>query len=290
MGLGFSCLRRCSVISKLSRAQAAAHREACGLVDLRRDLSEDEKLFVLTHYQESMSAAQTVDGAFFTPLGLARDMRIEVVGTRILDLGAGIGQLAYHCRNSWGHVNGDPPRELVCVERNPEFVRVGMKVVPEATWWCGDLLRMHRGRMRSFDTVIANPPFGHVARSADGPGYHGPRFEYHAIAVAAQLARHGVFLIPQSSAPFRYSDRPAMEHDQGDAEYHRFQAGTGITLHANCGIDTSYYRDDWHHPPTMATEVVTCDFTDTALARRRRSHATVTHAFTAPAWPDRAAS
>ncbi|WP_194838758.1 hypothetical protein [Nocardia sp. XZ_19_369] len=129
--------------------------------------------------------------------------------------------------------------------------------------------------MRLFDTVIANPPFGAVARTVDGPGYHGARFEYHAIAVASQVARHGVFLIPQSSAPFRYSGRRAMEHDQGDTEYHRFQAGTGIALHANCGIDTSYYRDDWHHTP-IATEIVTCDFTDTAVTHRRRSLATVT--------------
>ncbi|WP_338760637.1 methyltransferase [Nocardia vulneris] len=262
------------------------------MVDLRRDLSEDEKLFVLTHYQESTSITQAAHGAFFTPTGLAHDMRIEVVGRRILDLGAGIGGLAFACRNPYGQANGEPARELVCAERNPEFVRVGMKVVPEATWWCGDLLGLHRQRMRSFDTVIANPPFGHVARTADGPGYHGPRFEYHTIAVAAQLARHGVFLIPQASAPFRYSDRPRMEHDCGDAEYHRFRAGTGITLHANCGIDTSYYRDDWHHPPPT-TEIVTCDFTDTARARRRRSQATVTqitHAFARPGWPDRAAS
>ncbi|MEV6325600.1 hypothetical protein AB0M45_31185 [Nocardia sp. NPDC051787] len=50
-------------------------------------VSEDEKLFVLNHFQESTSATQGPDGAFFTPHGLAHDMAIEVVGTRIIDLG-----------------------------------------------------------------------------------------------------------------------------------------------------------------------------------------------------------
>ncbi|WP_327116646.1 methyltransferase [Nocardia sp. NBC_01730] len=277
-------------MSKLTRSQAAAHREACSLVELDRDLDEGEKLFVLEHYQESTSTTQSADGAFFTPLGLARDMRIEVVGTRILDLGAGIGHLAFTCRNQWDQANGEPARELVCVERNPEFVRVGMKVVPEATWWCGDLLRVHREPVRPFDTVISNPPFGTATRNADAPEYRGPRFEYHVIAVAAHVARHGVFLIPQSLAPFHYSGQQGMQHDRADAEYERFHTSTGIGLEANCGIDTSYYLDQWHHP-MIPTEIVTCDFTDSAVARRR-SRATLTPTtpvFARPRWPDTAA-
>ncbi|WP_280361486.1 methyltransferase [Nocardia wallacei] len=254
-------------MGKLSRRQLAAHREACGLVGLGRELDEAEKLFVLAHYQESASTAHAGDRAFFTPPGLARDMSIEVVGTRILDLGAGIGQLGFACRDLWGQVNGEPPRELVCVERNPEYVRVGMKVLPEATWWCGDLLRVHREPMRRFDTVISNPPFGPLARGADSPGYRGPRFEYHAIAVCAPIARRGVFLVPQSSAPFRYSGRAAMEYDHADREYQQFSRGTGIALESSCGIDTSIYHDQWHHR-TVPTEVVTCDFTDVAARRR----------------------
>ncbi|MEU2032801.1 methyltransferase [Nocardia amamiensis] len=276
-------------MGRLSRAQAAAHREAAGLAGLRRDLTEDEKLFVLNHFQESTSATQSPDGAFFTPHGLAHDMAIEVVGTRIIDLGAGIGSLAFACRNPYGQANGDPARELVCVERNPEFVRVGMKVVPEATWVCGDLLEVHRNRMRPFDTAIANPPFGAIPRSGNAPGYRGSRFEYHAIALAAHVARHGVFLIPQTSAPFHYSGHAGMEHDRADDECRRFQSGIGITLEPSCGIDTSFYTEDWHHPP-IATEVLTTDFSDTTIARRRRSHASVTQIGQPFTRPIRAAS
>lgn len=68
-----------------------------------------------------------------------------------------------------------------------------------------------------------------------------------------------MFLIPQASAPFRYSGQPCFQHDTGDEHYQRFSEQTGITLTPSCGIDTSYYREDWHAvSPTV--EVVNCDF------------------------------
>jgi predicted RNA methylase len=70
--------------------------------------------------------------------------------------------------------------------------------VPEARWVCADIFDLP-GDLGCFDTAIANPPFGHIERSGDGRGYTGRRFEYHAIAVAATLARRGTFIVPQES-------------------------------------------------------------------------------------------
>ncbi|WP_216892195.1 methyltransferase [Nocardia alni] len=257
-------------MSRLSRPAAAAHQEACRLVDLARDLSEDEKQFVLEHYQESMHLDQGTDGMFFIPSALARAMAIHVVGTRIIDLGAGIGHLGFACRNLFGHRhNGDPTPDLVCVEANPDLVRVGMKIVPEAVWVCADMFELPARGLRQFDTAIANPPYGRASRTGSGPGYRGRRFEYHAIALAAQIARHGVFLIPQSSAPFRYSGMPHLAPGPRDEEYERFVARTGILLAPSKGIDTSLCDKDWHHrvPPT---EVALADFTDPAVLRPHR--------------------
>ncbi|WP_280498878.1 hypothetical protein [Nocardia farcinica] len=121
-----------------------------------------------------------------------------------------------------------------------------------------------------FDTAIANPPFGPRPRTGNAPGYRGPRFEYHVIALASHLARHGVFLVPQTSAPFRYSGGQEMLEGQGDAEYKRFSSGTGIALEPGCSVDTAFHDPYWHQPAPR-TEIVTTEFGDTALARRRRA-------------------
>jgi hypothetical protein len=248
-------------VAKLSKIEERRHAQACQLVDLPRDLTEDERWFVLRHWQESSTTANGLQGAFFTPEGLAGDMSLEVGGDRIIDLGAGIGRLAWHNRELFGRWPHPAP-EFLCVERNPAYVRVGRKVLPEATWLCADILDLpdladQLGGV--FDCAISNPPFGPLPRHRNAPGYTGRRFEYHTIAIAARLAHRGVFIVPQTSAPFRYSGRPNFEPDQGDTEYARFTAGTGITLTATCGIDTSSYDHQWRGV-SPRVEIVKADF------------------------------
>jgi hypothetical protein len=205
---------------------------------------------------------QRAGGSVFAPLVLARDLAIEVVGDRIIDLGAGIGHLAWSCRDLCWPWNGQPTREFVCIEKNPLYVRVGRKIMPEATWIWADILDLPGMGLGQFNTAIANPRFGAIARSGNAPGYTGRRFEYHAIAVAAGLAGHGVFIVPHEAAPFRYSGRPSFVLNP-DEECHRHR-GTGIELESSCGIDTSYCADDWRGVPPRV-EVVTCDFTELVM-------------------------
>lgn len=192
-------------------------------------------------------------------------MSLHIGGDRIIDLAAGIGRLAFHSRDAWARWPHDGP-EFVCIERNPAYVRVGRRIMPEARWICADIMDIPRMRdeIGEFDCAIANPPFGAIPRSGDAPGgYRGRRFEYHAIALAALIARRGVFLIPQNAAPFRYSGVPGFESGTGDAEYRKFVAATGIELEPNCGIDTTQYQDDWHDV-TPNVEIVRADFTERA--------------------------
>ncbi|WP_280312170.1 hypothetical protein [Nocardia abscessus] len=223
-------------MGRLTRAEATAHREALGLAGLRRDLDEEEKRFVLTHFQESASATHPLGGAFFTPEDLADCMSLDVVGNRVIDLCAGIGALAFACRNLREQSNGLPARELVCVESNPEFVAVGMKLVPEATWVCADVFDIGRQRWRLFDTAIANPPFGNHTRTGNAPGYRGPRFEYYS----------DLLVIPRSVLPswtvghFQYNRLPILvdqhaadlvpSHRDGEMEVVRSIASKTTTI------------------------------------------------------------
>lgn len=249
-------------MSKLSKVQAKAHAEAVKMLE-QDTLSHDERWFVLENWQESANHINSIAGAFFTPVGLARDFSIEVSGKRILDLCAGIGSLSYlyllACQ--WDRLVPD----MVCVEKNPGYVAVGRKVLPEARWIEGDVFSLPAD-LGYFDCAISNPPFGATSRGAMGsPRYSGSKFEYHVIDVASDFADYGTFIIPQMSAPFRYSGRQTYERAE-DQNYTDFVSKTGIDLGHSCGIDTSVYLRDWRgvSPPT---EIVTADFCE-ARARR----------------------
>lgn len=260
-------------MSKLSKAQAKAHQQSCELL-LKDALTEEDKLFVLENWQESAKHINTIAGAFFTPIGLARDLSIEVnPGSRIIDLCAGIGALSFFCSGPWKQ------SEVVCVELNPEYAAVGMKIVPEARWIVGSVFDLPSD-LGHFDFAIGNPPFGATPREAKAPRYSGREFEMHVIDVASDLADFGAFIVPQASAGFKYSGCPAggwpeTRKDGAGSGYveckteahDKLLSLAGIVLGPSCGIDTSGYDRDWHGV-SVKTEVVTCDFIE---ARQRRA-------------------
>ncbi|MDX1117047.1 methyltransferase [Sinorhizobium medicae] len=244
-------------MAKLTKAQAKAHQQACDL--LKKDsLSDDDKEFVLRNWQESATNINTVAGAFFTPLELAMDFAIEAHEGRIIDLCAGIGMLSYAAtmRNVYNTV----PLEITCVEINPEYVEVGKKILPEATWINAsvfDVLDMDLGR---FDFAISNPPFGAVKRP-DGkkaPRYTGADFEFHVIDIASHIADHGVFLVPRMSAGFDYSGRQGYARQKSGKAFD-FQNKTGLYFEPGCGVDTAIYRNQWRGVSPIC-EIVCIDF------------------------------
>lgn len=96
-------------MSKLTKQQAQVHEAAARLL-AKGTLTEDEKRFVFQNFREDARHINGQAGAFFTPLGLARDLAIHIPyktgeTIRIIDLCAGIGVLsyaAYRDYNSWG--------------------------------------------------------------------------------------------------------------------------------------------------------------------------------------------
>jgi hypothetical protein len=80
------------------------------------------------------------------------------------------------------------------------------------------------------------------------------------IDIASQLATRGVFLIPQQSAPFRFSGQQCRESDRAGPGQD-FQRRTGLALESGCGVDTSIYARDWKDG-APACEVVCIDFED----------------------------
>lgn len=265
-------------MAKLTKLQAKAHAEAETILKKDR-LSDDERLFVIENWQESARHINSIAGAFFTPWGLARDFAIEVGPGRIIDLCAGMGTLSLACLwrlTSW---DSSSLTEIVCVEANPDYAAVGRKLLPEARWIVSDVFDLPAD-LGHFDTAISNPPFGAIKRVASAPRFTGQQFEMHVIDTASDLADYGVFIVPQGSAPFRYSGCPSggwpstIRNGVGSGYEARpselqdkLLAQTGIVLGPNCGIDTGQYRNEWHGASPIC-EIVLADFVE---ARSRRA-------------------
>jgi hypothetical protein len=249
-------------MSRLTKQQAALHTQACVL--LQKDcLSFDERLFVLAHWQEGANHVNGMSGAFFTPQGLATDFAIEVSGYKVIDLCAGIGSLAFAVYHHSCMSSAARPK-ITCVEVNPDYVAVGKKVLPEATWIVGDVLDLPAS-VTGYHVAIANPPFGRIKHEGNAPRYTGAEFEYKVIDVASDRAAHGVFLIPQSSSPFRLSGVRAFK-ETTIPKYERFAEQTAIRLEPNCGLDTSVHNADWRGV-SIVTEIVLADFQEARLRR-----------------------
>jgi predicted RNA methylase len=239
-------------VAKLSKAEIKRHREACELLSLDT-LTLDQREFIIENWNEGAEHNNAAAGAFFTPLGLAFDLALEVSGKRILDLCAGISGLSYAAY--WhGRRHNDRP-EITCVEFNPGYVEVGRKVMPEARWITANVMDLPDD-LGEFDCVITNPPFGrNIKISTDR--YSGEA-DLAVIDIASRFAPYCVAIVPAGSAPFRYSGARYYEWAPGP-KYQRFHKATGISLQAGCGVDTSYYRDQWRGT-SPATEIVIADF------------------------------
>lgn len=234
---------------KLTKQQSKLHQQALDLVHSDKSLTWDDRLFILENYFEAQGQLNTLAGAFFTPYGLARDFAIEVDwhgSYSIVDMCAGIGMLSFACSNQRA--------EITCVEFCPEYVKVGKRVVPNANWVLGDVFDT-RGR---FNIAISNPPFGAIKGDAFDGKYTGSQFEYKVIEHASRIADYGVFILPQMSAPFRYSGQSCFREEENDKTY-KFREQTGILMEPSCGIDTAMYRDQWKGVSPVC-EVVCCEF------------------------------
>lgn len=259
-------------MAKLSKAQIKAHKEVMALVDLDRPLFEDEREFILDNFQESATNVNSQHGAFFTPRGLAVDLSIEVGKGAVVDLCAGIGGLAYAVR--------DRATRLVCIEFNPEYARVGRRVVPEAEWVVASIFDPIIPGLGWFDYAISNPPFGYIAAEGFDGKYTGKSFEYKAIEVASRMAAYGAFIIPQGSAPFAYSGKRLYDPNEG-ANPRRFREQTGIVLEFGTGVDTAYYQDEWNGVSPVC-EIVVCDFAAPEFAESGHEKPTIVEVETGP--------
>lgn len=179
---------------KITKIETKLHQKALAICEKER-LTDDEKEFVLLHFHPGASHNITANGVFFTPLSLAQDVAaMHGPGGRVIDACAGIGALSYFLR---------PVEEMVCLEINPEYCRIGKKIVPEATWICGDIFDAS-GALGSFDSGISNPPFGAVS----GAPQWGRAAHFGVLEQLTKVTRQGaIVILPKSDSDIGYTSQ-----------------------------------------------------------------------------------
>ena len=176
-------------------------------------------------------------GQFFTPVALAGTVAIWARGgKRYLDLCAGIGVLSY-CQSEVSRADGV---EIVSVEQNPEFVKVGRKLLPNVTWIQGDAYDQSViESLGLFDVGISNPPYGHV-KTVNGQAsswLHKNSAHLQAAEILARRCKRGAIMLI-----------PGTDHDMQDLRGPRDNFGAGNA------ISESYKRftenvPGWHITP-----------------------------------------
>lgn len=244
-------------MAKLTKAETKKHNQIMDLVESDKALTYEEKLFIIENFHEGAFTNNSELGAFFTPIGLARDFTLDAcTNGSVIDLCAGIGGLSFAMVHYMMYAK---VREIVCVELNHTYYKLGKRIVPEATWIHGDALTTEFDRV--FDMAISNPPFGKIKTSDFKGKYTGAEFEYKVMERASQIARAGTFIIPQMSANFRYSGARCFEQNASttSAKCKKFLDETGLEMVPGCGVDTSYYLEDWKGVKPLC-EVVCMEF------------------------------
>jgi hypothetical protein len=232
-------------MAKLTKQQRRYHEEALQRL-AKGVLTDDDKEFVFKHYHEGANHNNGDSGAFFSSLELAYSAAHDCCGDgyktdrRVVDLCAGIGVLAYALVNRYQGI------QVVCVEANPDYVAVGKKLVPEAEWVCADVMdKDHMLSLGAFDYAISNPPFGKVAsmKGKDGFYYTGAEAEYKVMDIASVMANSFCFIVPQTSANFRYSGVQYHEWVES-SKYKTLTKETDIELDVGMGYDTTALSED----------------------------------------------
>lgn len=237
-------------MAKLSKQQMKLHNQALDLVHSDKILSWEERYFILENYQEGANHTNSLAGAFFTPLLLSRDTCIEIPSNEsVVDLCAGIGGLSFWLEGC---------NDVTCVELNEDYVTVGKRVNPYANWVHMDALKFCDTTSERFDNALSNPPFGNIKTSNHIGIYTGSDFEYKIIEAAGKISDYGVFIIPQSSAPFRFSG-VHMYIERMENKCKKFVDQTGIEMTVGCGVNTSVYLSEWHGVSPMC-EIVTVEY------------------------------
>lgn len=211
-------------MGKLSKREISKQVELKKLIDETKVLTDNQKEHIYKEFNEAFIGDVTHSSAYFTPIELAFDFALmSPTYGYVLDACAGIGVLSYtaNIRDTYdGNI-----KQLICIEKNPEFVEIGKKLLPDADWHCGSIFdqKLHqkifrKHKIKKSDCMISNPPYGTVTMKyvpdgeRDWLDYSGKEFDMAVIEVGHKLAEYHSYILPVQSCIFSVSGAHYHQH------------------------------------------------------------------------------
>jgi len=194
-------------MAKLTKPQLRLHKQCEELISLQRDLKFEEVDFVLDNWMPS--AGDVTSGqAFFTPEHIAYGLAMCTYHDgHIIDMCAGIGRLSWEVLR---HNLSNPDfLEVSAIENNPDFVRVGKKLMPQVNWVEGSIFEKSVWeQLSTASSFITNPPFS--LEKIKGEKYLSLRSSGLFAVLEAGLrntSEHaGTAILPKSAIPWGYKN------------------------------------------------------------------------------------
>jgi predicted RNA methylase len=237
---------------KLSKRELKEQTEIYEFIKSKEKFTYEELERIYETLNPGFISDVTSHSAYFTPLDLAYDFAL--FGGRhgiVVDMCAGIGVLSFAAltRDTYdGKI-----KKIICIERNPEYVKIGKKLVPEAEWICGDVFDRAiwddiKTRYGKIDCINSNPPFGKVSKTSVDRSwlkYTGADIDIACIEIAMVNAEWVDLIIPPNSCTFRYSGRPYYEEYE-NKKIEKLKRETGLDFYMSChSVDCSIYKEQW---------------------------------------------
>lgn len=233
---------------KLTKAQLKLQKEV--EVFLEKDnLTIEDKELIYEKFNEGAIADVTTDSAYFTPLDMAYDFALFAGRHGVcVDMCAGFGVLSFCARIRDTYEKNI--KHQICIERNPKFIEIGKKLLPEADWIQGDMFDKSLwdgivAKYGKIDCIVSNPPFGKVTKTDCDRSwlkYKGADLDMAAIEIALMYADYVDMILPSGSCTFQYSGRPYYQEKE-NRKVDKLRKDTGLNFIMSCdGVDTSVYE------------------------------------------------
>ena len=234
-------------MAKLTKKQIKLHEEANKILE-KPILSIEEKEFVLNNWRPEAENNVASNGVFFTPPEIAHELHVATGDStgKVLDLCAGIGRLGFTLLH-YGLFR-EKPLEITAIEKNPKFVEVGKKILPEANWICMDVFIEKNWNDNNledeyFDFVISNPPFGHITNS-EWRGLYTTA-DLLCVAIGFDKSKYGgIYILPTGNIPWEYSGKMTYT-EKNSLNWNKLKRFYP-TINAGCtSIDVSEFKKQW---------------------------------------------